>query len=255
MVIVPSLMTAFSIFGTFETAGRAKGAKGLFGWFKMLPWKDVRFFAPMLGMLAFIPGGAGGIINASHQLNGVIHNTLWVTGHFHLTVATTVALTFFGIAYWLIPAVTNRVLTPKLNRLGIIQTIIWAVGMLFMSGSMHAVGLFGSPRRTAYTTYQDHPDAVLWMPYHVAMAVGGVILFISLLLLTYNVIAMLRGPKGYTEYPIAEASEESGSTPRIFERWGVWIGIAAALILFAYTIPFADMLNDPTPGSKPWVTW
>lgn len=32
--------------------------------------------------------GAGGLINASNQMNAVIHNTLWVTGHFHLTVAT-----------------------------------------------------------------------------------------------------------------------------------------------------------------------
>jgi cytochrome c oxidase subunit 1 len=32
-------------------------------------------------MLGF--GGAGGIINMSYQLNGTIHNTQWVTGHFH----------------------------------------------------------------------------------------------------------------------------------------------------------------------------
>ncbi|MFU0791664.1 MAG: cbb3-type cytochrome c oxidase subunit I [Virgibacillus proomii] len=88
MVVVPTLMTAFSLFATFEITGRKKGHKGLFGWFKHLPWKDVRFLAPMLGMLALIPGGAGGIINASHQMNAVVHNTMWVTGHFHLTVAT-----------------------------------------------------------------------------------------------------------------------------------------------------------------------
>src|SRR5690606_30911057 len=101
MVIIPSLMTAFSLFATFELYGRSKGAKGLFGWFRMLPWGDARFLAPFIGMLFFIPGGAGGIINASFQMNQVIHNTIWVTGHFHLTVAATVILTFFGIAYWL----------------------------------------------------------------------------------------------------------------------------------------------------------
>ena len=102
MVVVPSLITAFSMFATFELSGRAKGAKGLFGWVKTLPWKDVRFFAPFMGMLLFIPAGAGGLINASHQMNAVVHKTLWVPGHFHLSVATTVALTFFGVAYWLI---------------------------------------------------------------------------------------------------------------------------------------------------------
>lgn len=255
MVVVPSLLTAFSLFATFELNGRSKGTIGLFGWLKILPWGDVRFFAPFMGMLIFIPAGAGGIVNASNQMNGVVHNTLWVTGHFHLTVATSVALTFFGITYWLIPAITNRVLTPLLNKLGIIQTIVWLVGMFFMSGSMHTVGLFGSPRRTAYTTYQDHPDTVLWMPYHVVMAIGGTILFIGILLLVYNVIALMRAPKGYTEYPIGEVAETAEQTPKLFERWGVWIGILVVLILFAYAIPFMDMLNNSGPGSKPWVTW
>jgi cytochrome c oxidase subunit 1 len=255
MVIVPSLMTAFSLFATFEMNGRAKGTKGLFGWLKVLPWKDVRFFAPFMGMLFFIPAGAGGIINASNQMNAVVHNTLWVTGHFHLTVATSVALTFFGVAYWLIPVITGRVLTPAMNRLGILQTIVWSIGMVFMSGSMHTVGLLGSPRRTAYTTYNDHPDAVLWMPYHVAMAIGGTILFIGVLMIVYNVFALLRAPKGRTEYPLGEPADEAEPTPRYLERWGVWISLAVVLILVAYTIPIMDMIGNTTPGSPGYRTW
>ena len=255
MVVIPSLMTAFSMFATFELNGREKGTKGLFGWLKVLPWKDVRFFAPFMGMLIFIPAGAGGIINASNQMNAVVHNTLWVTGHFHLTVATTVALTFFGIAYWLIPVVTGRVLTPALNRMGIIQTIVWCVGMFFMSGSMHLSGLFGNPRRTAYTTYGDHPDALAWIPYQVVMAIGGIILFVGVLLIVFNVIGLLRAPKGQTEYPIGEPMELSGPTPAYLERWGLWLGLTAALIVVAYAIPIADMLSNPTPGSPGYVTW
>ncbi|WP_010271090.1 b(o/a)3-type cytochrome-c oxidase subunit 1 [Paenibacillus senegalensis] len=255
MVIIPSLMTAFSMFATFELTGRAKGAKGLFGWFKVLPWGDVRFFAPFAGMLIFIPAGAGGIINASNQMNAVVHNTLWVTGHFHLTVASSVALTFFGITYWLVPHLTGRTLTPAIHKLGIVQTVLWAVGMFFMSGSMHTVGLFGSPRRTAYTTYQDHPDAILWMPYHVAMAVGGMILFIALVIMIYNLIALMRTPRGETEFPIAEVAEGAEETPRLFERWGVWISLVVILILIAYAVPVTDMIQNPVPGSKPYVTW
>ncbi|PWV99742.1 cytochrome c oxidase subunit 1 [Paenibacillus cellulosilyticus] len=254
MVIIPSLMTAFSLFATFELYGRSKGAKGLFGWFKMLPWKDARFFAPFMGMLVFIPAGAGGIINASNQMNAVVHNTLWVTGHFHLTVATSVALTFFGITYWLIPHITGRVLTARMNRLGIAQTICWCIGMFFMSGSMHTVGLLGDPRRTAYTTYDDHPDAILWMPYHVAMAIGGMILFIGLLILAYIVYNLMRGPKGETEYPIGETAEGAEETPRYLERWGLWVGIAVVLILFAYTLPLIDMFQT-TVKSPGYVTW
>lgn len=255
MVVVPSLMTAFSLFATFELNGRAKGKKGLFGWLKALPWKDVRFLAPFLGMVVFIPAGAGGIINASFQLNGVIHNTLWVTGHFHLTAATTVVLTFFGIIYWLIPAITQRPLTAGMNRLGNIQAIVWAVGMLIMSAAMHISGLLGAPRRTAYTTYDGHADAVTWEPYYLLMAISGTILFIGIIMIVYNVFAMLRAPKGDVEYPIAEVMDEAEKTPRIFERWSVWVGLVIVLILIAYMVPIKDMIAQVGTGSKPWITW
>lgn len=255
MVVVPSLMTAFSVLASFELYGRSQGAKGLFGWVKKLPWTDVRFFAPLMGMLVFIPAGAGGLINASHQLNTVIHNTLWVTGHFHLTAATSVALTFFGIAYWLIPVITHRKFTPKINRWGLIQTILWSIGMFIMGGAMHVVGLFGSPRRTAFTTYGDHPEAVLWIPYHVVMAIGGVIVFLSILVLIYNLFILYRSPKGETEYPIAEVHEEAEKTPMWLERWRIWIAVSATLIIIAYTIPVINIIQDSNPGSPGFIMW
>ncbi|WP_404802015.1 b(o/a)3-type cytochrome-c oxidase subunit 1 [Bacillus tianshenii] len=256
MVIVPSLMTAFSLFATFELSGRERGAKSLFGWFRMLPWKDARFFAPMMGMLIFIPAGAGGIVNASNQLNQVVHNTLWVTGHFHLTVASSVALTFFGIGYWLVPHLTGRKLTAKMHKLANLQTILWAVGMFFMSGAMHTVGLFGAPRRTSYTTYNDHPDALGWIPYEVAMAVGGSILFIAILLLMYVMINLSWfAPKGVEEFPLGEVAPNAEKTPRILENWKLWIGITIALILFAYTIPIIDMIQHAPPGSPGFKLW
>ena len=183
LVVIPSLMTAFALFATFESRGRELGAKGLFGWVKKLPWKDVRFLAPFIGMLFFIPGGAGGIINASNQMNQVVHNTMWVTGHFHMTAATSVMLTFFGIAYWLIPSMTGRTLTPAMNRLGIIQTIFWSVGMLIMSVAMHWQGLLGGPRRSAFSEYAGNPDTAAWGPYQIAQAIGGSILFIAMVLM------------------------------------------------------------------------
>ncbi|MEX2103933.1 MAG: cbb3-type cytochrome c oxidase subunit I, partial [Bacilli bacterium] len=256
MVVIPSLMTAFSLFATFEIIGREKGAKGLLGFFKMLPWKDARFFAPMMGMIIFIPAGAGGIINASHQMNQVIHNTIWVTGHFHLTVASSVALTFFGIAYWLIPHLTGRQLTPKIHRLANIQTWIWTIGMFLMSGAMHTLGLLGDPRRTAFSTYQDNEMVLSWMPLRALMGIGGMILFIGILLLIYIVVyLMLFAPKGVTEYPIGEVAEQAEKTPKTLENWGLWITIVIVLILIAYTIPVMDMIQHAPPGSKPIRTW
>jgi len=253
MVVIPTLMTAFSIFATFELTGRKKGFSTLFGWFKKLPWKDVRFLAPFIGMVAFIPGGAGGIINASHQMNALIHNTIWVTGHFHLTVATTVILTFFGITYWLVPHLTGRRLTPKLNRLGIIQTIIWTVGMTIMSTSMHIQGLLGGPRRSSFSEYAGGAQVDTWINYQITQAVGGTILFIGTLLMFYIFIQLtFFAPRGVEEYPVAEEEEDAEPTPKLLENWKLWILITILLILFAYTIPVFDIIKHSPPGSPPF---
>lgn len=256
MVVVPSLMTAFSMFATFELAGRAKGAQGRFGWLKKLPWGDARFFAPMVGMLMFIPAGAGGLINASYQLNQVVHNTLWVVGHFHLTLGTSVVLTFFGAAYWLVPYLTGRTRTKALNRLGIIQTIIWTVGMLFMSAAMHTSGLLGAPRRTGYTTYGDHAVALGWIPYKTAMALGGALLFLAIILFIYIMIrSAFFAPKGQEEFPMAEVSEQAEATPKFLENWKIWITISAILILIAYVTPVINMIQHAPPGSEGFRFW
>lgn len=256
MVIIPSLMTAFSMFATFEMRGRALGGKGVFGWFKKLPWGDARFLVPFIGMVAFIPAGAGGIINASHQMNQVVHNTIWVTGHFHLTVATTVLLTFFGVAYWLIPHLTGRVLTKQMNTLAIIQAFTWTFGMTIMSGAMHWAGLLGAPRRSSFSTYGDAPQAMEWIPYQIAQAVGGTILFLGIILVLI-IFANLAwfAPKGEEEFPVAEVAEAAEPTPAILENWKIWMTILVALILIAYTIPVMDMINGGPVGSKGFKLW
>ncbi|CEG27591.1 b(o/a)3-type cytochrome-c oxidase subunit 1 [Bacillus sp. B-jedd] len=256
MVIIPSLMTAFTMFATFEKTGRAKGASGLFGWIKMLPWGDARFTVPFIGMAAFIPAGAGGIINASHQMNQVVHNTIWVTGHFHLTLATTVVLTFFGISYWLVPHLTGRRLTKTMNKLAIIQAWVWAIGMTFMSGAMHAAGLLGAPRRSSFSEYGGSAQAAEWIPYQVAQAIGGSILFIGIILVLVIFINLaFFAPKGEEEFPVGETDDGAEKAPAVFENWKIWLGITAALILFAYTIPLIDIIQNAPLGSKGWKTW
>ncbi|MDX1806187.1 MAG: b(o/a)3-type cytochrome-c oxidase subunit 1 [Paenisporosarcina sp.] len=263
MVIIPSLMTAFSMFATFETAGRKKGGKGLFGWFTKLPWKDVRFTSIFVAMAFFIPGGAGGIINASFQLNEIVHNTLWIVGHFHITVGTPVAMTFMGLTFWMIPYLTGRKFSKSMQKLGFVQIITWAIGMLLMSTSQHILGLLGAPRRTAYSGYNNHPAAMEWfdgiLTNHVTMAIGGSILFLSAMILIYIVVmSMFISPKAvneedFVDFPMAESDVEN--TPKFLENWWIWIGIAFVLIIIAYAIPITDMIQHAPPGSEGFKTW
>ena len=252
----PSLMTAFAMFAIMERAGRRKGGKGLLGWFKKLPWGDVRFLSLFLAMATFIPAGAGGIAQTNFQLNQVVHNTLFITGHFHLTVGVTVAVSFFGIAYWLVPHLSKRVMTPKMNKLAIWQVILWMVGMFFMSGAMHTVGLFGAPRRTAFSTYFDSAQAAGWSPYLMLLAVGGTLLIISVIMVVYIVFhLMFKAPKGETEFPVAEEEEDASPTPKWTERWSLWVVLMIAVIAMGYVIPVVDLVMNAPPGSPPFKTW
>ena len=90
-------------------------------------------------MLGF--GGAGGIINMSFQLNETIHNTQWVTGHFHLIFAGAIVIMYFMVAYDLWPQLTGCKPLPA----GLVkaQLWLWFVGMMVMTMPWHWVGLLG----------------------------------------------------------------------------------------------------------------
>lgn len=251
----PSLMTAFALFATLERAGRHAGGKGLFGWFFKLPWKDVRFITIMLAMISFIFGGAGGIAQTNNQLNQVVHNSMWVVGHFHVTVGVAVVLTFFGLMYWLIPHLSGRVMTAKIHNLGIWQTMFWTVGMLFMTISMSLVGLMGSPRRTEYTTYGESATALGWDPYLLFVGAGGTLLFAGVVLMVYIVFnLMFFAPKGYTEF-MAASDEGLHHTPKWTENWGLWVVLAIVIISMGYVVPIIDIIENAPPGSPPIRTW
>jgi cytochrome c oxidase subunit I len=107
-------------------------------------------------MLTFVFGGVTGLINASHSMNLVIHNTTWVPGHFHMTVGSAVALTLMGVAYWMIPYLTGRGCGAAA---GARSSWIYTIGLLIFARGMISAGLEGMPRRTfrAQANYDSRP--------------------------------------------------------------------------------------------------
>ncbi len=175
-VMYPSFVTAFTVIASLEVAGRMQGAKGLFNWIGRLPWSDPFFASVALAMIAFMFGGFGGAINAAYAMNSMVHNTAWIQGHFHVTLGTTVALSFMGGTYWLLP----RLLGKELRLLGLarVQPYLWFAGMLLFSTSYHIAGLRGMPRRVFSGSLSGEYGAP-WHTLTVVAAVGSVILFVS----------------------------------------------------------------------------
>jgi cytochrome c oxidase subunit I len=174
-VFFPSLATAFSVMYALEIGARRRGGQGLAAWFLKIPWHDPALSAQVLAMLAFMLGGITGLMNASFNMNQVVHNTAFIPGHFHLTVGAAVALSVMGIAYWLVPYLSERRLWG--SRLACWQGWIYFVGVLIFARGMISGGLLGMPRRTL----------VLAAPYYKAdwrlpailTGVGGTMMFVS----------------------------------------------------------------------------
>ena len=103
MVSIPTLLTVFTIVASAEIAGRLRGGRGTFGWIRALPWDRPMMLAVTFSFVMLGLGGAGGIINMSYQLNETVHNTQWVTGHFHLIFGGAIVIMYFMVAYELWP--------------------------------------------------------------------------------------------------------------------------------------------------------
>ncbi len=254
-VAFPSLMTAFTVVASLEIGGRARGGKGLFGWIFKLPWKDPSYTAQNLAMIIFAFGGIGGLTNASYNVNLVVHNTSWVAGHFHLTVGTAVTLTFMGITYWLLPKMTGKELWSR--KLALAQSWLWFFGMILLGNGLHILGLrFGVPRRTMLgAAPYASPE---WTPFLIEVAIGGTLLFLSLLAYFINVLGTVFASRPLSkpvEMPVAEAVTEPQLTPAWLDRWVPWLAGTTVLIVLAYGPMLVQLIGQAqltSPGFKVW---
>jgi cytochrome c oxidase subunit 1 len=249
-VFFPSLLTFFNVVASLEMGGRARGGKGWLAWILALPWSDPLFTTQALAMILFAFGGAGGLINASYNMNLVVHNTSWISGHFHLTVGTAVTLSFIGIAYWLVPIVTGKQLFSK--KLALAQAWTWFVGMAIFSHYMHTLGLLSMPRRTdiGAAPYLK-PEWSALLPF---VAIGAVIMFVSAFLFYLNMILTLtsKTPATDADYqiPWSKTASAAEDGPVILDRWKPWLAISVVLIVLNYG-PTLFQLVTTSPFNVP----
>lgn len=252
-VFFPSLLTFFNVVASLESGARARGGRGWVAWFGRLPWGDPSLAAQVLAMLLFTFGGIGGLINASYNLNLVVHNTAWIPGHLHLTVGSAVTLTFMGVTYWLVPHLAGRALWSR--RLALGQVWLWFAGMIIFSNTLHRLGLMGMPRRTMIGAAAYRlPE---WQAILPLVGVGGTLLLVSGLLYFLNLILTLVASREPAPAPpeFAEALSGPEHAPAVLDRWRPWLALAAVLILIAYGPTLAQLAASTpldAPGLRVW---
>ncbi|MDX1661195.1 MAG: cbb3-type cytochrome c oxidase subunit I [Gemmatimonadota bacterium] len=252
-VFYPSLITAFSVVAALEIGGRARGGTGLLGWFFKLPWGNPALAAQVLAMLTFVLGGITGLINASFTINEVVHNTAWIPGHFHMTVGTAVALTFMGVAYWLVPWLKDRELWGR--KIAVAQSWVYFVGVLIFARGMISGGLDGMPRRTFM--YGAPYAEGKWELAGLLTGIGGTLMFVSVLMFGLVMLMTIffgERREERPDLPFAETSigpATSGWETNL-DRFKLWVIVTVVLILIAYG-PFLLTYIPPelnSPGFK-----
>jgi cytochrome c oxidase subunit 1 len=243
-VFFPSMLTAFTVIASLEYAARKRGGTGLIGWVRALPWGDPSVTSQLLAGILFMFGGIGGLTNASYNINLVIHNTTWVPGHFHLTVATAVTLSFIGITYWLVPLLCGKQLWGR--RVAVAQAWTWFVGMVIFSNAMHMLGLLGAPRRTPLGEALYVPDE--WNGHLLRVSIGGSILLVAVIMYLVVMYKTVRGPVAdpadVPQAPIAESLRHPQLTPVWLDRFKPWLIAAGLLLVLSYGPQLVDQISD-----------
>ena len=237
-VAIPTLLTVGGITLSLEVAGRLRGGRGLFGWVRALPWGRPMVLATALALVMLGFGGASGLVNMSYTLNMTIHNTQWVTAHFHMIFAGTVVITYFAIAYELWPHLTGHPLRSA--KLACVQLWLWFIGIIVVTFPWHVVGLMGQPRRMSSYDW-SHPALADQGPLVSMSAIGGFIVLLSAALLIVILLRSQGGERvevGALRY--ARALDDAAPLPRALNTLGVWFGLMVALTVVNFGYPIAQ---------------
>ncbi|MCB1663536.1 MAG: cbb3-type cytochrome c oxidase subunit I [Pseudomonadales bacterium] len=147
LAVMASMVHGLTVPGAIEAAQRARGFnKGLFEWLTKAPWGNPVFSGMFISLVGFgFLGGITGVVMGAEQINILIHNTLYVPGHFHATVVLGTTIAFMAMTYWLVPVLFRRELVMK--GLAKFQPYIFGLGMTGVSLFLMGAGTLGVPRR------------------------------------------------------------------------------------------------------------
>jgi len=189
LAVLGSMIHGMSVPGAIEAAQRSRGlTKGMFEWLRKAPWGNPAFSGMFMSLVFFgFIGGISGVVMGTEQINLIMHNTLYVPGHFHGTVVAGTTLAFMAITYILVPLIFRREL--MMRKLAIWQPYVFGIGVAGISVFMMGAGTLGVSRRHWDMTFADatlpfdYPSAAYLMMglngiFAVMAALGGLMFIV-----------------------------------------------------------------------------
>ena len=146
-------------------------------------WRGaIRLTVPMLFALGvvfvFAIGGLTGLFNALQTFDVYIHDTYFVVGHFHYTLAASVLFGAYAFIYFWFPKIFGRQMGPLLGKLHFWLSFVFLNAVFF---GMFVIGLQGHMRRiadaTAYEFLKPVQDWNVWLGWAALGLVASQLLF------------------------------------------------------------------------------
>lgn len=159
-------------------------------------WKgSIRFHTPMLFSLGVVfvfgLGGLTGLYLATVSTDLYLHDTYFVVGHFHYTMAASVLLGGFAATYFWFPKMFGRMMNETLGKIH-----FW-ISMLGLNGifmGMMIVGWAGMHRRIYNPFVYEFLHKLI--PLNTFITISAITMGAAQLFFVYNFIySMFKGPK------------------------------------------------------------
>jgi cytochrome c oxidase subunit I len=171
--------------------------------------------ALFLGLVSWLLSGLSGVINATIAFDQVVHNTLWIVGHFHQMALLNIGLVIIAATYQFVPELTGKALYSE-------SLAKWHVWLTFLLATANSAvwlyqGLLGAPRRFAVLPHTY--DGATQAGVGISLALGA-----AQLLFAYNLVQTLRGK-------VAEARPAGQHLPKAAAEGAIMlivVGLVAA---------------------------
>jgi cytochrome c oxidase subunit 1 len=169
-----------------------------FNWLGTLWGGRIRFDTPMLFALGFVSlfvaGGITGLVLGQSSLDLAMHDTYFVTAHFHLVMGVASIFGMFAAIYFWFPKMFGRMMNERIGR---IHFWITFIGVYCIFVPMHTMGIVGMPRRFAQFT--EYEFLATLHPLVVFVSIAAIATVIAQFLFYFNLVWSLF--KGKTAGP------------------------------------------------------
>jgi cytochrome c oxidase subunit 1 len=168
-LVIPSALSLYSLGFTIYRSNFVWNAAGT---------------AVFLGLVSWLLAGLSGIVNATIAFDKVVHNTLWVVGHFHQMALLNIGLLIFAATYAFLPDLVGKPLySEALGK--------WHIWLTFLGQTVHSAfwltqGLEGAPRR--YAVLPGRYDTLTVASVPVVLVIG-----LAQILFVINIVQTVRG--------------------------------------------------------------